>query len=201
MEPLTGSLMSGTLGLVCGGLCCILAAALILAAVIGLLRRKKDDSAPAPALDSAPAPAPEPAPAPAPRASPPPLPPSAASLRMDDDNAGVEDFDDEDEAPTTLMVAGSGLPPSAPAKSTPAPSAPAPSAPPASGPPPAPRNAGPPKAARSHDLDASSMPDIPALRPGATIIPPDDWHDDYIEDEDADETMLMPRPKLDLDED
>jgi hypothetical protein len=197
--------MSGTLGLVCGGLCCILAAVLILVAVIGLLRRKKGSPAPAPSLDVSPAPAPQaaPAPSPAPRASPPPLPPSAASLRMDDNNDGVEDFDDEDEAPTTLMVAGSGLPSSAPAPAPnlAAPTAGTPTAGTPSAPPPAPPNAGPPKATRSHALDAASMPDIPALRPGATIIPPDDWQDDYIEDEDADETMLMPRPKLDLDED
>ncbi len=66
-------------------------------------------------------------------------------------------------------------------------------------PPPLPRThaaaEAPPSSRRLH-LDPSFMPDTSTLQPGATIIPPDDWNDDYIEDDEADETMLMARPPL-----
>lgn len=55
---------------------------------------------------------------------------------------------------------------------------------------------GPLPASRRLQLDPSMVPDTSALQPGATIIPPDDWNDDYIDDDEADETMLMARPPL-----
>lgn len=64
-------------------------------------------------------------------------------------------------------------------------------------PPPLPRShaGGPPSSRRLH-LDPGLVPDTSTLQPGATIIPPDDWNDDYIDDDEADETMLMARPPL-----
>ncbi len=193
MEPISG-LMSGTLGLVCGGLCCVFAAILIVVAAIGLLRRKKAAPAPAPAASApaaTPAPTPAPAPAPAPAALPPPLPPTAASAHMDMPDE-VEEFEDDD-LPTTLMAPGGGPPEGMAPPPVPAP---APAAPP-----PVPVQRSIPRSAASSRLDVDQMPDIPTLRPGATIIPPDDWNDDYIDEADADETMLMPRPNLGLKKD
>ncbi len=46
------------------------------------------------------------------------------------------------------------------------------------------------------NLETMNLPDVSQLQPGATIIPPDDWNEDYIDEEEADETMLMARPPL-----
>jgi hypothetical protein len=66
------------------------------------------------------------------------------------------------------------------------------------GPPPLPdsHSFGAPPSSRHMLLDPPKAPDTAALQPGATIIPPDDWNEDYIEDDEVDETMLMARPPL-----
>jgi hypothetical protein len=66
-------------------------------------------------------------------------------------------------------------------------------------PPPLPASHAPapsPPSTRRLDLDPAGIPGPSALQPGATIIPPDDWIDDHIDDDDVDETMLMARPPL-----
>lgn len=176
MDPTMG------IGLLCSGLCCVLAGVLMTVAIVSLLRRGKDEPAAAPsaapgALSDGPA------------ASAVGFRP-AASASIEDDGSDAVDEGDIDE-PTTLMPMGQ-IPKASSAVSRPSPP-PLPGAPVA-------RQSGPPPAARSHKLDPASMPDIPTLRPGATIIPPDDWDDDYIDEADVDETMLMPRAKLGLDE-
>ncbi|MBO85644.1 MAG: hypothetical protein CL927_09810 [Deltaproteobacteria bacterium] len=67
----------------------------------------------------------------------------------------------------------------------------------ADGPPPLPAShADLPSSARHAVLDPPQEPDTRTLKPGATIIPPDDWNEDFIEDEEVDETMLLVRPPL-----
>lgn len=64
-------------------------------------------------------------------------------------------------------------------------------------PPPLPAShAPPPPSTRQERLDPPQSPDRQSLQPGATIIPPDDWNEDYIDDDEIDETMLMVRPPL-----
>ena len=66
-------------------------------------------------------------------------------------------------------------------------------------PPPLPRSHAPaaaPPSSRRAEVDPAGILDTAALQPGATIIPPEDWVDDHIDDEDVDETMLMARPPL-----
>ena len=68
----------------------------------------------------------------------------------------------------------------------------------ADGPPPLPAShaTGAPPSSRHMQLDPPKAPDTGTLQPGATIIPPDDWNEDCIEDDEVDETMLMARPPL-----
>lgn len=66
-------------------------------------------------------------------------------------------------------------------------------------PPPLPSSySGKPPSHRRAQLDRVKMPDRKSLESGGTIIPPEDWSSgqDYIADEEADETMLMSRPPL-----
>lgn len=71
--------------------------------------------------------------------------------------------------------------------------------PPVAAPPPLPASHAPPPtlpSTRLERLDPPQSSDRPSLQPGATIIPPDDWNEDYIDDDEIDETMLMVRPPL-----
>jgi len=195
MDAISGLLSSGLLGevggLVCSGLCCVLALVLLLAGVAVWTRRGKGGGGPAPAPQIAPTSAAAPA------------PPVAAMAGPELEPVGADDED----APTTV------LPPSAPGapRAAPPPLPPRPASPralpdpgdaprpagPRSGPLPiGPAGSPPPTAARSARLDADRVPDIPTLKPGATIIPPDDWDDDAVDEGDTDVTMMMPRPTV-----
>lgn len=200
------------------GLCCLSALVVVVVAAVLLLRRSKASSAegggPAassPALQSgsAPASSPFPASASAELGGASGGPSGRAAVGMD-----VEDFDED--GPTTLVdtVARRPGPSVGPSPRSPQPltgggprgvaDVPAPDEPP-----PLPRShAGDPPSSRklrlepglrvdpAIQLDPRLGPDTSTLQPGATIIPPDDWHDDYIDDDEADETMLMARPPL-----
>jgi hypothetical protein len=164
-------------GPVCGLLCCLFVALVLVGAVVVFLRKKKSpvDEAPA-AVDEAPRALqadPLPASAAPAGAPPPPLP------------AG---------GPPPMPVAAPGGPPpmprTAPARTGPPPvpdatMLPPPDADPGFGEAPT-TPAGPPSGfARSVNLSALNKP----LAAGATIVPDDDW----IDQQDGDETVLLPR--------
>ena len=50
--------------------------------------------------------------------------------------------------------------------------------------------------ARQLPRDGSETSEPGTLKPGATIIPPDDWNEDLIEEDELDQTMLMVRPPI-----
>ena len=151
---------------------------------------------------------------------PPPSVPSVASAELQPEAARVpppppqrapraeaepEDFD-EDEPTTLLQTSAEHLrterlvvPPRPLAASEPTTAPDLPAAPPIlPAPPPLPAShaSPPPPSTRREVLEPPPMPAPQTLQPGATIIPPDDWNEDYIDDDELDATMLMVRPPL-----
>jgi len=186
---------------VLSGLCCLSGLVLLVVGLLVMRRRKKGGGSSGGGAEDT-ATAVEQAPQ---SLSPIGAPHSAASARLDDPptrptergpsgivGGGDEVEDYDDDAPTTLIdPVHLGIPPMssqnrnhnlADERPPPLPSS----------------YAGEPPSHRRAKLDHLNLPDMSTLEPGATIIPPEDWADspDYIDDEEADETMLMARPPL-----